>query len=155
MKCEANRLPAPPAELSMPSWTDSSWTRAAVGEPTCRSDEAPHAGRLIVNADDWGRDPRTTGRILDCALRGAVSSVSAMVFMEDSERAAALALERGIDAGLHLNFTTSFSAEGCPAGLVARQEELRRYLLRHRLAQVIFPPGLIRSFVYVMGSQLG
>ena len=59
--------------------------------------EAPHAGRLIVNADDWGRDPRTTGRILDCALRGAVSSVSAMVFMEDSERAATLARERGID----------------------------------------------------------
>ena len=116
--------------------------------------EAPHAGRLILNADDWGRDPRTTRRILDCALRGAVSSVSAMVFMEDSERAATLARERGIDAGLHLNFTTSFSAEGCPAGLAERQEELRRYLLRHRLAQVVFHPGLIRSFEYVVAAQL-
>ena len=138
----------------MPSWTDSSWTRAAVGEPTCRSDEAPRAGLLIVNADDWGRDPRTTGKILDCVLRGAVSSVSTMVFMEDSERAAAIAGERGIDAGLHLNFTTSFSASGCPAGLVERQQELRRYLRRHRLAQVVFHPGLIRSFEYVVAAQL-
>src|SRR5881296_2959155 len=97
--------------------------------------EALQTGVLIVNADDWGRDCRTTGRILDCALRGAVSSVSAMVFMEDSERAATLARERGIDVGLHLNFTTSFSASGCPAGLVDRQQELRRYLRCHRLAQ--------------------
>src|SRR5712691_818052 len=50
------------------------------------SGKAPEAGLLIMNADDWGRDPRTTGKILDCALRGAVSSVSAMDFMEDSER---------------------------------------------------------------------
>ncbi len=118
------------------------------------SGKAPEAGLLIVNADDWGRDPRTTGKILDCALRGAVSSVSAMVFMEDSERAATLARERGIDAGLHLNFTTSFSASGCPAGLVERQQELHRYLRRRRLAQVVFHPGLIRSFEYVVAAQL-
>ncbi len=118
------------------------------------SGKAPEACLLIVNADDWGRDPQTTGKILDCALRGAVSSVSVMVFMEDSERAAMLARERGIDAGLHLNFTTSFSASGCPAGLVERQQELRRYLRRHRLAQVVFHPGLIRSFEYVVAAQL-
>jgi len=118
------------------------------------SGKAPETGLLIVNADDWGRDPQTTGKILDCALRGAVSSVSAMVFMEDSERAATLARDRGIDAGLHLNFTTSFSASGCPAGLVDRQQELRRYLRRHRLAQVVFHPGLIRSFEYVVAAQL-
>src|SRR2546425_11816891 len=94
------------------------------------------AGLLIVNADDWGRDPRTTGRILDCALWGAVSSVSAMVFMEDSERAAALARERRIEAGLHLNLTTPFSASACSSRLVERQQELAQCLLRHRFAQV-------------------
>src|SRR5207247_3543812 len=118
------------------------------------SGKAPETGLLIVNADDWGRDPQTTGKILDCALRGAVSSVSAMVFMEDSERAATLARERGIDAGLHLNFTTSFSASRCPEGLVERQQELHRYLLRHLLAQVVLHPGLIRSFEYVVAAQL-
>jgi len=56
-----------------------------------RSSEAPQTGLLIINADDWGRDPENTGKILDCVLLGAVSSVSAMVFMEDSERAAAIA----------------------------------------------------------------
>jgi len=77
-----------------------------------------------------------------------------MVFMEDSERAAAIARERGIEAGLHLNLTTSFSAPGCPTQLVERQQELARYLLRHRLAQVVFHPGLTRSFEYVVATQL-
>ncbi len=44
-------------------------------------------GVLIVNADDWGRDRETTDHTLECVVGGAVSSVSAMVFMEDSTRA--------------------------------------------------------------------
>jgi chitin disaccharide deacetylase len=112
-----------------------------------------YSGLLIVNADDWGRDPRTTSRILDCALRGAVSSVSAMVFMEDSERAATMARESGIDAGLHLNFTTPFSAPNCPALLRERQLELAAYLLRHSYARAVFQPWLVRSFEYVVAAQ--
>jgi hypothetical protein len=77
-----------------------------------------------------------------------------MVFMEDSDRAAALATERGITSGLHLNFTTPFSAPGCPTHLVERQQELAGYLLRHRLAPVVFHPGLARSFDYVVAAQL-
>src|SRR5437879_7585 len=86
--------------------------------------EALSAGRLIVNADDWGRDPLTTDRILECSRRGAVSSASAMVFMGDSVRAAAVAREYGVEAGLHLNLTTPFSAAGCPAGLLAHQQRV-------------------------------
>src|SRR2546426_6533361 len=112
-----------------------------------------YPGLLIVNADDWGRDSRTTGKILDCFQRRAVSSVSAMVFMEDSERAAAMARERGVDAGLHLNLTTLFSAPKCPERLLERQGELARYLLRHRLAQAVFHPGLVRCFEYVVAAQ--
>ncbi len=111
-------------------------------------------GLLIVNADDWGRDLLTTDRTLDCARRGAVSSVSAMVFMEDSERAATIALEQGIEAGLHLNLTTAFSAPTCPAPLRQRQEQLARYLGRHRLSQVVFHPGLARAFESVAAAQL-
>jgi hypothetical protein len=77
-----------------------------------------------------------------------------MVFMEDSERAAAIARERGIDAGLHLNFTTSFSAPACPTRLIGRQQEVAAYLLRWRVNQVVFHPGLIRSFEYVVAAQL-
>jgi chitin disaccharide deacetylase len=85
---------------------------------------AAAAGSLIVNADDWGRDRDTTDRTLECVVRGAVSSVSAMVFMEDSERAAAIARERGIDAGLHLNLTAPFTAPAAAANLTGHQERL-------------------------------
>jgi hypothetical protein len=125
-----------------------------VGHQPAESAEAPSTGLLILNADDWGRDRLTTDRTLECTVRGAVSSVSAMVFMEDSERAAALARERRIEAGLHLNFTTAFSASGCPARLLKRQQEIGRHLLRHRLAQVVLHPGLARSFEYVVAAQL-
>lgn len=111
-------------------------------------------GCLIVNADDWGRDVLTTDNILKCSERGVVSSVSAMVYMEDSSRAAALSRERGIEAGLHLNLTTAFSELGCPPDLLNRQGELARFLLRHYLAQTIFHPGLMRSFDYVVKTQI-
>ncbi|MBZ5723509.1 MAG: ChbG/HpnK family deacetylase [Acidobacteriia bacterium] len=116
-------------------------------------DTAPTAGRLIVNADDWGRDRETTDRTVECIVRGAVSSVSAMMFMQDSERAAAIARERGIDAGLHLNFTTPFSAPGVPALLTRHQQRLAAYLRPHRFAQVVFHPALMRSFAYAVAAQ--
>lgn len=114
----------------------------------------PVPGRLIVNADDWGRDGWTTTRILDCVESGGVSSVSAMVFMDDSEGAAAVARERGIEAGLHLNLTTPFSAKGCPRRVLERQSELSRYLHRGALATVTAHPGLVRGFEYVVAAQL-
>src|SRR5262245_43199918 len=103
-------------------------------------------GRLIVNADDWGRDRRTTDAILDGVHCGAVSAVSAMVFMADSERAAAVASERGLDAGLHLNLTTSLSAPGCPRRVAERQALLTGRLRRHRLAPIVFRPHLAHAF---------
>lgn len=111
-------------------------------------------GRLIVNADDWGRDRHTTDRILECVVQKALSSASAMVFMEDSEPAAAIARERGIDCGLHLNFTTPFSAPGSSGALMKHQHRLSVFLRRHRYAQVMFHPLLASSFEYVVAAQL-
>jgi predicted glycoside hydrolase/deacetylase ChbG (UPF0249 family) len=111
-------------------------------------------GLLIVNADDWGRDVRTTNSILDCVVPGGVSAVSAMVFMEDSERAAALGREHGIDAGLHLNLTTTFSAARLPVRLRERQQAIGRYLRRHRLAPYVFNPAIARACAYVVDAQL-
>ena len=113
-----------------------------------------HAGLLIINADDWGRDTETTDRMFECVLHGSVSSVSAMVFMEDSERAAAIARERGIDAGLHLNFTTRLSAPNCPSQHAERQQEIAGYLRQRRFNRMVFHPGLIRSFEYVVRAQI-
>jgi len=142
----------------------------ALGEPSClievqssveagsagdsRNVGGRHEGLLILNADDWGQDRNTTDRILDCVLLGAVSSVSAMVFMKDSERAAAIARERGIDAGLHLNFTARFSAPDCPRRLMDRQGELAMHFRRHHhISRIVFHPGLVRSFEYVVAAQ--
>jgi hypothetical protein len=77
-----------------------------------------------------------------------------MVFMEDSERAAEIALEYNVDVGLHLNFTTPFQSPGCPAWLVERQYELSEYLKRHPFARVFYHPRLARSFEDIVAAQL-
>jgi chitin disaccharide deacetylase len=112
------------------------------------------AGALIINADDWGRDRTTTDRTFNCISRGMVSAVSAMMFMEDSERAALMTRQHGIDTGLHLNLTTLFSTGNCSSKLREHQERLARYLLRHRLMQVMFHPRLTNEFEYVVKMQL-
>lgn len=109
---------------------------------------------VIVNADDWGRDVETTDRILECVSIGTVSSTSAMVFMADSERSANLARERGVDCGLHLNFTTPFCAPNCRSRLSEHQARIIHYLRRSRLAQTVYHPGLASSFQYVVAAQM-
>jgi predicted glycoside hydrolase/deacetylase ChbG (UPF0249 family) len=118
------------------------------------SEECVPGATVIINADDWGRDADTTRRTLDCVICRTVSSVSAMVFMEDSEQAAQLARQHYVDTGLHLNFTTPFSAPDCPSRLREHQEKLSRFLKSHRLAPVVYHPGLCSSFDYVVKSQL-
>ena len=108
---------------------------------------------LIINADDWGYDSLTTNRVLSCVERGSISSVSAMVFMEDSERASALARDRGIDAGLHLNLDTPFSNVPVTSNLAEHQAKLARFL-HNPFSRPFFHPGLVRSFEYVVSSQL-
>jgi len=112
------------------------------------------AGRLIVNADDWGRDEGTTQSILDCVMLGTVSAVSAMVFMEGSESAAAIARELDLDVGLHLNFTEMFSAQHCPSELRESQRAIAIYLRRHRFAQLVFNPFLAGAFDSVVSCQI-
>jgi len=112
-----------------------------------------HSGSVVINADDWGRDSNTTDRILHCVQRRVVSSVSAMVFMEDSERAADVAREQGVDAGLHLNLSTRFSAPQCPPDLMVQQQQCTRFLRSHRLAPVFYHPCLAASFQSVVQAQ--
>lgn len=121
---------------------------------SCDTPGASSTGHLIMNADDWGRDPLTTNKSLECIEKGSVSSVSAMVFMEDSERAANLARQRGIEAGLHINFTTPFTSANCSAELREHQQRVARYLRLHRLAQIVFHPGLAQSFKRLVEAQI-
>jgi predicted glycoside hydrolase/deacetylase ChbG (UPF0249 family) len=130
-------------------------TRTSFSSPAeVSGDRSATAGRLIVNADDWGRDWATTDRTFECVTLGTVSSVSAMVFMADSERAAEIARRSGIDAGLHLNFTEPFSGSNVPAPLLERQGEIRRRLLRHPWARIFYHASLASSFEYVVAAQI-
>ena len=109
---------------------------------------------VILNADDWGRDCETTDRTLECFRAGVISSVSAMVFMADSERAAEIAQLHGMDAGLHLNFTLEYSATRGHLRLAEHQQEIARALTGHRFAATLYYPRLTASFEYVVKVQL-
>lgn len=147
--------PAPAGEdLGAKTMTDL--TSPPVSEPAKHSGPAIRpatTARLIVNADDWGRDLDNTNRSLDCAVARALSSVSAMVFMEDSERAAEVARQHGIDCGLHLNLTTPFSAPQTPSRLQEHQRKLMGFLRSHRVAPALYHPFLASSFDYVVRAQ--
>jgi predicted glycoside hydrolase/deacetylase ChbG (UPF0249 family)/glycosyltransferase involved in cell wall biosynthesis len=116
--------------------------------------EAEPRATVIVNADDWGARTLTTDRILDCILHGSVSSASAMVFMEDSDRAAELARTHGVDAGLHLNLTEAFTAKDVPARVRDEHAKLMRYLRGGRRGMVMANPLLAGAFEYVVKAQL-
>lgn len=82
------------------------------------------SGLLIVNADDWGLDVATTDAIAACFADGRVTSATAMVFMADSERAAALAQRIALPVGLHLNLSEPFTGAEVPASVRVRQAAL-------------------------------
>lgn len=153
MSCQPDPMMAQRTPLTRLAATPLRDFHSSSSQPTNKRPEA-HVGGLIINADDWGRDRETTDRIVECCAPGAVSAVSAMVFMQDSERATALAGELAIDVGLHLNFTSSFSAKNCPAALAEHQHRVSGRLLSHRLAQTLFYPGLMKSFEYLVSAQL-
>lgn len=88
------------------------------------------SGLLIVNADDYGAAGPTTDAVLECFDRGAVSSASTMVWMQDSERAATIARERRLPIGLHLNLTMPFDGPQTPDDVAQRQRRLTEKLGR-------------------------
>ena len=80
-------------------------------------------------------------------------SVSAMVFMEDSERATELAKETQLDVGLHLNFAEALTGKNYPAELGEYHGRIIRYLMRNKYAQLIYNPFLQKEFTYSYQAQ--
>ena len=108
---------------------------------------------LTITADDYGKTRHATDSILKCFSNKRITSASAMVFMEDSERAAALSLQTGLEVGLHLNFTQTFSACGIPLKLREHQNSVASYLTKHKLFQLIYNPFLTGAFNFLFLSQ--
>lgn len=108
---------------------------------------------LRINADDWGRSRLETDAADECFRAGRITSVSAMVFMEDSERAAEIALANGIEVGLHLNFTQPFTGTGYSADLADRHRRISRFLTRNKYSQLLYNPFLRDDFGYSYRAQ--
>lgn len=109
---------------------------------------------LTINADDLGRSTCATDRIMECHAANRVSAASAMVFMEDSERAAALATAARLDVGLHINFTESFTGLNVPTSLRRNHERIRRFLRASKYALIIYHPFLRTAFREVFAAQV-
>jgi predicted glycoside hydrolase/deacetylase ChbG (UPF0249 family) len=108
---------------------------------------------IIINADDWGRNRTSTNNSLICFSKGRITSASAMVFMEDSERAAELALEYNIDVGLHLNFTHKFDGNLNSNKLIECQQHISSFLRRSKYCSLLYNPLLKRDFEYSYNAQ--
>jgi predicted glycoside hydrolase/deacetylase ChbG (UPF0249 family) len=110
---------------------------------------------LIINADDWGRSVAETDSALRCYRAGRITSVSGMVFMRDSERAAKLAKENQLhDVGLHLNFSEEFTDPKCPESLKERHKRIIKFLRRNKYAQVLYNPLRREDFAYSFHAQV-
>jgi len=109
---------------------------------------------LIINADDWGRSAAETDAALRCFKAGRITSVSAMVFTQDSERAAGLAKSSQMDVGLHLNFSEAFTIRECPVFLERQQTRLVDFLMSGKYAQLVYNARLRETFRYSYLAQV-
>jgi glycosyltransferase involved in cell wall biosynthesis len=109
---------------------------------------------LTINADDLGRCVLATDRTMQCFAAKRINAASAMVFMEDSERAAALATASGLDVGLHINFTEAFNGPNIPPSLRRNHERVRRFLRANKYALIIYNPFLRHAFREVFAAQV-
>jgi predicted glycoside hydrolase/deacetylase ChbG (UPF0249 family) len=112
------------------------------------------SGLLIVSADDWGHDSGATDAIHECFQAGAVSSVSAMVHMSDSARAAELAIGGGEPVGLHINLTEAFTGPDCPATARSRQARIVGYFAGPRRRMWGLSPTLFKTIEDCIAEQL-
>jgi len=109
---------------------------------------------IIVNADDWGRSQAETDAALSCYRKASISSVTAMVFMEDSRRAADIAKSEGMEVGLHLNLTQPFT-DGRVTGLLHNyHNQIVHFLTMNKYAFLLYHPALRQQFHYVYHSQV-
>jgi predicted glycoside hydrolase/deacetylase ChbG (UPF0249 family) len=112
---------------------------------------------LIVNADDFGRSRPETDAVIACFEAGRITSTTAMMFMEDSERAATMAIERGFDVGLHLNLSQRFAvpdAANLDEHARVAHDRVIRFLTASKYAVLFYQPFLRTAFRNAIDAQV-
>src|SRR3954453_13590156 len=112
------------------------------------------SGLLIVNADDWGYDAPTTDATVACFESETITSATGMVWMADSERAAAIAAERDLPIGLHVNLNEGFTGHGVPEPVRARQARVVHWFRRFRLRRWVYDPTMRGEIDNCIADQL-
>lgn len=113
------------------------------------------AGLLIINGDDWGASEPTTDGILSCVGVGAVTSVSGMVFMADSVRAAEVARTADLAVGLHLNLTHPFDGPRLDPAVRDRQARIVAKLASGDGPRLDRLPSWVAELGSCIADQLG
>src|SRR5438034_3843700 len=110
---------------------------------------------LIINADYWQPAVAETDAALKFFREKRITSVSAMVFMQDSKRAARLTKDYELDdVGLHLNFSEEFTDKSCSETLKEYHGRIIRFLKRGKYAQLLYNPFLRKAFAYCYHAQV-
>jgi predicted glycoside hydrolase/deacetylase ChbG (UPF0249 family) len=114
------------------------------------------APSLIVNADDLGWNREATDRTIEAFRAGRITSSTAMVYMEDSDRAAALAKEVELPVGLHLNLTDPYTAGDLPDDLRQRHSGVCEHFSGRgfRLRSWLFDPRIQAEVEAAVADQL-
>ncbi|HEX3800835.1 MAG TPA: ChbG/HpnK family deacetylase [Verrucomicrobiae bacterium] len=110
-------------------------------------------GLLIINADDWGGWRKATDAALACFRAGRITSVTAMMFMADTERAAELAKAANLSVGLHVNLNQRFDGK-VSAAVNENHEKVVRFLVKNKYAQLLYNPWLRQNFRHDFEAQL-
>ena len=109
---------------------------------------------LIVNADDFGGNALATERIAECFASRRITSTTAMVYMQDTANAAAIAASQTMAIGLHLNLTQEFDDPATPTPVRERQAQAVRHFAGQRRPRFTFNPALRRLVGRCVGDQL-
>lgn len=108
---------------------------------------------LIINADDFGLNEKCTDRTIAAYNRQLITSCTAMVFMQDTVRAAELASCAGIGTGLHLNFTSRFGRPPGDRELEDHHRKLIKFFVSWRYLRYLYIPAIHKSIRYCFRAQ--
>src|SRR3954466_6783217 len=101
---------------------------------------------IIINADDWGRSAAETDAALECYRAGRITSVTAMMFMADSERAAQLAEKYHLNVGLHLNLNLPFDGRVPSEKSAKCHARIVKFMSAGKYTQLLYNPFLREQF---------